>query len=140
MMSSKLKFITVLCFFYSVTVQAARDKDWIWLYESSEATFYYAHENIGEKFTHGGLLGLVFDNPRVWARVWSPNGSFLYRGKPTDELIRLYEVKCRAKKVRQIEGTYYYKGGKVIDLGRERWIDASDRASPVWLLLNVACK
>lgn len=53
-------------------------------------------------------------------------------------MIRLYEVKCRAKEARQIEGTYCYKGGKVVDLGRDRWRDASDRASPVWLLLNVA--
>ncbi|MDC0379117.1 hypothetical protein OAM79_01340 [Litorivicinus sp.] len=124
--------------FVSVAVNADRDRDWTWLYDSNGMFIYYAHEGSGEKFVNGGVLGLVFDKPRIWSRALFPNSPYDYKGKPVDEMIHHYEFDCSGEESRRLEGIYYFRGDEVRDFGKGRWKDA-DRASPMWLLMKAAC-
>jgi hypothetical protein len=65
-----IHLIALLSLFISAGVNADRDRDWIFLVDDRNGTpLYYSLEGSGEKFVSGGLLGLVFDKPRIWSRI-----------------------------------------------------------------------
>lgn len=132
----------IVCFLLvliSGTTRADRDRDWIFLADDRSGTpLFYALEGSGEKFVNGGLLGLVFDKPRIWSRALFPNQPWDYKGQPVDEMIHHYEFDCSGEESRRLEATYYFNGNEVKNFGKGRW-KGFDRPSRMWFLMNLAC-
>lgn len=138
-MTYLIHLIALLSLFISAGVNADRDRDWIFLVDDRNGTpLYYSLEGSGEKFVSGGLLGLVFDKPRIWSRALFPNQPWDYKGQPVNEMIHHYEFDCSGEESRRLEATYYFNGNEVKNFGKGRW-KGFDRPSRMWFLMNLAC-
>ena len=131
--------VCLLLWVMPATTMADRDRNWVFLADDSSGTpLFYALEGSGEKFMSGGLLGLVFDKPRIWSRALFPNQPWDYKGQPVNEMIHHYEFDCSGQESRRLEATFYFNGKEVKSFAKGRW-KGFDRPSRMSLLMNVAC-